>query len=114
MTLNEYQEKARAFRIPTLKCWKSIDRAVDYCALGINEEAGEIAGKVKKTIRDCGENYSPEVLEAIALEAGDVCWYLATLADVIGYTFEDFCKMNLTKLEDRKNRGVLQGNGDNR
>lgn len=112
-TLNEYQNKAKEYLLDPELLEPFVD-GVKYCALGINEEAGEIAGKVKKARRDANEQYDMERKEAIALEIGDVLWYCATLAGHIGYSLEDIARMNIAKLEDRMQRGTMHGSGDYR
>lgn len=85
-----------------------------YPTLGISGETGEVAEKVKKVIRDKGGVASDDDKAAIALELSDVCWYMATLADELGYKLSDIFEMNRAKLASRKERGVLSGSGDNR
>jgi len=80
-----------------------------YVSLGIVNEAGEVAGKVKKLIRD-----GALIERQVADELSDVLWYLAMTADEIGYSLEDIAQINVAKLSDRKDRGVLQGSGDTR
>lgn len=87
---------------------------VMYPALGLAEEAGEVVGKVKKTLRDNAGVFSDERKNGIALEIGDVMWYCAVLADELGYSLGEICLMNYEKLQSRKERGVLGGSGDNR
>jgi NTP pyrophosphatase (non-canonical NTP hydrolase) len=57
---------------------------------------------------------APEDLRALALELGDVLWYVSVLAGELGFDLQEVAKMNLQKLRDRRERGVLQGSGDNR
>lgn len=80
-----------------------------YLALGLADEAGEVAGKIKKLYRD-------GVLDADALakEIGDVMWYLTRLSDWVGRDLSNIIRQNMIKLSDRKNRGVLGGSGDER
>ena len=85
------------------------EKALEYLALGMTSEAGEVAGKVKKLIRD-GRGDK----EAIAYEIGDVLWYCAVLASVLGVSLNTIMKKNLEKLHDRKVRGTLAGSGDDR
>ena len=79
------------------------EKALEYLALGMTSEAGEVAGKVKKLIRD-GEDVEGFEMKKIAIshEIGDVLWYCAMMQD------------NLNKLHGRKERGTLQGSGDDR
>jgi NTP pyrophosphatase (non-canonical NTP hydrolase) len=85
-----------------------------YPVLGICGESGEVAEKAKKIIRDGGGVLTDPDREKIALEASDVCWYLAVLAYELDYTLEEIMQMNLDKLASRQERGVLAGSGDNR
>jgi len=90
-------------------------QALEYLALGLTSEAGEVAGKVKKLIRD-GEDVEGFEMKkvAIASEVGDVLWYCAMLAKEVGVSLNDIMKDNLKKLHGRKERGTLSGSGDNR
>ena len=85
------------------------EQAIPYLTLGLSSEAGEVAGKVKKGIRDGGF----DVMATID-EIGDVFWYLTRLCDELGFNAEDVIYRNYVKLEDRKARGVLGGSGDKR
>jgi len=85
------------------------EKALEYLALGMTSEAGEVAGKVKKLIRD-GEGDKV----AIASEIGDVLWYCAMMAKEVGVPLNTIMKENLKKLHDRKERGTLAGSGDTR
>ena len=91
------------------------NQALEYLALGLTSEAGEVAGKVKKLIRD-GEDVEGFELKkmAIASEVGDVLWYCAMLAKEVGVPLNNIMKDNLKKLHGRKVRGTLHGSGDNR
>jgi NTP pyrophosphatase (non-canonical NTP hydrolase) len=108
MNLNDYFDSAISTAIfPE-------DIGIIYCALALNGEAGEIAEKVKKVIRDKNGLYSEEDRKAIALEIGDLLWYCANLANQFGYDLEEIAKLNMDKLQSRKTRNVLSGSGDNR
>ena len=90
-------------------------QALEYLALGLTSEAGEVAGKVKKIIRDGADIEDYELKKiAIAAEIGDVIWYCAMLAKEVGVPLNDIMKENLKKLHGRKVRGTLHGSGDNR
>lgn len=85
-----------------------------YPALGMTGEAGEVADKVKKVIRDNKSQFTEEKKREIAKEIGDVLWYCAVLAHDIGFTLDEVARMNIEKLKSRQERGVLSGSGDNR
>ena len=90
-------------------------QALEYLALGLTSEAGEVAGKVKKLIRD-GEDVEGFELKklAIASEIGDVLWYCAMMAKEVGVPLNTIMQENLRKLHSRKERGTLSGSGDER
>jgi NTP pyrophosphatase (non-canonical NTP hydrolase) len=91
------------------------EKALEYLALGMTSEAGEVAGKVKKLIRDGEDKEGFEMKKlAIASEIGDVIWYCAMMAKEVGVPLNDIMKENLKKLHGRKERGTLQGSGDDR
>ncbi len=101
--MNDYQRAAVSTAI-----YKQ-EHAVIYPALGLAAEAGEVANKVKKILRD-GEFDR----KAIADEIGDCLWYIAALCRDLNVSMNDVARSNLSKLEDRKKRGVISGSGDNR
>lgn len=108
MTLNEYQDKALETEdYPS-------ELKIILPTLGLTGEAGEVADKVKKVLRDNNGEFTGERTKEIAKELGDVAWYLAVLAHSIGYTLEEICKMNIDKIESRFVRGKIHGEGDNR
>lgn len=88
------------------------DKALEYLSLGLVSEAGEIAGVVKKKIRD--NTYSLEFRDKMKKEMGDLMWYFAQLCDSLDLEFEDILKSNIDKLASRKERNQLMGNGDDR
>lgn len=90
------------------------EHRITYPALGLAGEAGEVADKVKKVIRDNHGDFSPVKCEEIAMEIGDVLWYCAVLADRIGYRLDTIARMNCRKLKSRQLRGKISGSGDNR
>ncbi|MCM1235138.1 MAG: nucleoside triphosphate pyrophosphohydrolase family protein [Ruminococcus flavefaciens] len=108
MTLNDYQKEALKTAV------YPEDKRIIYPALGMCGEAGEVADKVKKVIRDNNQCFDDERKEAIALEIGDVLWYCATLARDLDFSLEAIAQMNIYKLRSRAERGKLGGSGDNR
>ena len=80
-----------------------------YLSLGLVSEAGEVAGKVKKLIRD--GKYDPA---GIVKELGDVFWYAVRLVDAVGYSPDDALTINMAKLSQRKENNTISGSGDER
>ncbi|MEL6962807.1 MAG: nucleoside triphosphate pyrophosphohydrolase family protein [Pseudomonadota bacterium] len=87
---------------------------VTYPALGLASEAGEVAGKVKKVLRDRDGEFGDDQIAAIKDELGDVLWYVATLAADLGLDMADIAAGNVEKLRSRLERNVIQGDGDKR
>ncbi len=89
-------------------------RGVLYVTLGLCGEAGEVAEKVKKTLRDHDGRFNYERRLAIGRELGDVLWYVARMCSELGLTMAEVADLNVTKLDERAARGVIGGEGDNR
>ena len=106
MNFNEYQKIARSTAV------YPEEYKVVYPALGLCGEAGEVADKIKKTIR--GDSTLAQATGDIAMELGDVLWYVATLADDLGVELEDIAKWNVDKLQRRMKSNKIKGDGDNR
>ena len=98
---------------------------ITYLGFGLMAEAGEVADKIAKAVRrgDIVINNNEiiirrgsgeELTQNIAHELGDVLWFVAMLAQRIGYSLEEVMKLNLDKLADRQKRGVIIGDGDKR
>jgi NTP pyrophosphatase (non-canonical NTP hydrolase) len=85
-----------------------------YPTLGLCGEAGEVADKVKKVIRDQQGVFSPPTVAALELELGDVLWYVAQLASELDLDLERVAQANLNKLASRAARNVIAGSGDDR
>lgn len=109
MNFTDYQTKSRA----TAK-YPAIGHGVIYPTLGLVNEAGEVAGKIKKIFRDKDGEISAETREALKAELGDVLWYLAQTCTELGISLDEVAESNLSKLLDRQSRGKIQGDGDNR
>jgi len=103
MDMTKYQ--SQAFTTAT-----ESSKNIYYMALGLTGEAGEIANKIKKVMRDG----APLNQQDIEKELGDVLWYVAGLCTVLGISLDEVARINLEKLADRKRRGVIGGSGDNR
>jgi len=85
-----------------------------YPTLGLCGEAGEVADKVKKVLRDQGGRFDDAVRDDLRLELGDVLWYVAQLATELDLDLEDIAAANLEKLASRAARNVIGGSGDRR
>jgi|SRR5665213_4310760 NTP pyrophosphatase (non-canonical NTP hydrolase) len=108
MTLDEYQKRALSTNInPGTHIF--FDRM-----FGLVGEAGELADKVKKWIRDDNAEWDKLDKHMMMDELGDVLWYVATIAETLGYNLDEVAQHNIDKLASRKNRGKLSGAGDNR
>jgi NTP pyrophosphatase (non-canonical NTP hydrolase) len=108
MGFDDYQKAARRTAI-----YDQRDRVI-YPALGLASEAGEVAGKVKKVLRDQEGDFERAPLEAIKGELGDLLWYVAVLAADLGLSLEEIAAENLAKLDARMAHGTIGGAGDER
>jgi len=109
MTFEEYQVKSRVTAL-----YPDHGNNYVYPTLGLSSEAGEVAGKIKKILRDKGGLLSDDDRQEIAKELGDVLWYVAQIASELKLNLDEVAQNNITKLYSRMDRGVLHGNGDNR
>jgi NTP pyrophosphatase (non-canonical NTP hydrolase) len=106
---SEYQQSSRVTAV-----YPDAGQNIIYPTLGLAGEAGEVAEKVKKMIRDDDGILHDERRDAIAKELGDVLWYVAQVATEAGLELVAIAAANLEKLLSRRDRGVLQGSGDDR
>lgn len=106
MQFKEYQDFTRTTAIYPKA------NAIEYLTLGLASEAGEVAGVVKKKIRD--NTYSLEYQEKLKKEIGDCFWYLARLCDELDLSINEVLTANIEKLQSRKQRDKLTGDGDDR
>ena len=109
MDFNEYQKLAR-----TTAMYDGAGNNYLYPALGICGEAGEVAEKIKRVVRDGRKEVSPDEARAISKELGDVLWYVANMAQELGLSLDEIARDNIAKLKSRAARGVLHGTGDER
>lgn len=105
MEINDYQNNAMMYRMKTANA--------TYALLNLAGEAGEVLSLAAKFIRD-GHMFPEQFKEALCKELGDVMWMVAAIANDNNLKLSDVCQMNLDKLEDRKQRNVITGSGDNR
>ena len=109
MNLNEYQTLALRTANP-----KDKKNEVFHLLLGLCGEAGEIAEKAKKIIRDQDSDFTKFDKDDLTKELGDVLWHIAVLADYFDIELETVGDKNIKKLASRLERGVIGGSGDNR
>lgn len=115
MNLNEYQERAMQ------TCMDSC-RNHAYMLFGLDGEVGELLGKIAKYVRQRkiefnGNSFinlglTDEERYGIKAEIGDCQWFISGIATMFGWPLEEVCQENLDKLASRKERGVIDGNGD--
>ena len=90
------------------------EQAIIYPTLGLTGEAGEVANKVKKIIRD-GTNKNDEgLVQDLSAEIGDCLWYIAVLADDFDIKLSDIASANIEKLALRQKNNTIHGSGDDR
>jgi len=109
MQANDYQNRALETAI-----YPNRGANFVYPTLGLVGEAGEVADKLKKVIRDGDGVLTDTVRDAVAKELGDCMWYVAVLASELDYELSEIMAMNLAKLASRQQRGVISGSGDAR
>ena len=110
INLEEYQ----AFCLSTWTGAETSEIAEMRCVLGISEEAGEVAGKVKKWLRGDYNGNSDAFRDEIQAELGDLLWYITQLHNIYDMIVEDTLVMNVEKLISRQERNVIKGSGDDR
>jgi NTP pyrophosphatase (non-canonical NTP hydrolase) len=105
---NSYQQKARSFAV------YPENMKLLYPVIGLAGESGEVCEKFKKIYRDSEGVISDKNRRLIALELGDVLWYVSNIAADLDLRLSDVARMNIEKLSSREKRGVLKGSGDER
>tara|TARA_Y100001935_G_scaffold253504_1_gene259840 strand:- start:396 stop:725 length:330 start_codon:yes stop_codon:yes gene_type:complete len=109
MDFDSYQIKARETAL-----YPDLGSNNIYPTLGLVGEAGEVAEKVKKVLRDKNGVFDMESKNAIKKELGDVLWYLSNLCTEFNFSLNDVALENLKKLKLRAKSGKISGSGDNR
>ena len=109
MNLNDYQSAALRTARP-----KDANDELFHLLLGLCGEAGEIAEKAKKVVRDHASDFSKLDQDDLTKELGDVLWHIATIAAYFDIRLDDVGTKNIAKLADRLKRNVISGSGDNR
>lgn len=110
LTINDYQKTAHE----TADYPGMVNGDYRYPVMGLSEEAGEVSGKFAKAVRDANGIIDGERREAIKKELGDVCWFVAEISTLLGFTLSEVMQGNLDKLASRRERGVIHGEGDDR
>jgi len=114
LTFDNYEDEATATAV--------YPGDIIYPALALVGEAGEVADKVAKLVRDTEVNlddfhfslFTRDQRRELAKELGDVLWNITMLSVDLGFTLEEIARMNLEKLQSRAERGTIRGSGDNR
>lgn len=111
MWMNEYQALAKRTAV-----YPDQGRMLGmlYAVIGLADEVGEVAGKVKRALRDDGGVLTEARREELLAELGDVLWYVAMLADEVGSPLAQVAAMNIAKLAGRAAAGTIHGEGDKR
>ena len=91
-----------------------MNHPIVYPTVGLVNETGEVAGKIKKIFRDQNGQITEENRQSLKNELGDVLWYLTQICTELGLTLEEVAETNITKLSSRQERDKLGGDGDNR
>ena len=126
MNFNEYQKEAHKTAdyntsLTIGVATKDVDTQVTdfkripaYPLLKITAEAAEILDKVSKVEFRNDTSKGPITEEWLLKEAGDCLWYVSEIATILGVSLETVAEMNIAKLRDRAQRGVIHGSGDTR
>ena len=106
---DDYQKRCKKTAV-----YPKIGKNFTYPTIGLMGEAGEVANKIEKLIRDDGGKITPARREEINAEIGDLMWYVAQLSTELGLKLSDVAKYNLEKLAKRQKENKIHGSGDNR
>ena len=109
MDFETYQNKAKKTAL-----YPNVGNNFIYPTLGLTNESGEVAGKIKKVMRDKGGVIDDDTKIEIKKELGDVLWYLSQLSTELNLSLDEIAEANLQKLSSRMERNQLHGEGDDR
>ena len=132
INFEEYEEQAKKTAI-----YPNIGKNLIYTVMGLAGEAGELANKMKKLMRDYNvkegdtiydildkiQNDSPDkktrdeglkILDSLPGELGGVVWYTALCSYELGYPFDLIATHNLRELRAREVKDKVHGSGDDR
>ncbi|PIT90535.1 MAG: hypothetical protein COU22_01635 [Candidatus Komeilibacteria bacterium CG10_big_fil_rev_8_21_14_0_10_41_13] len=109
MNFKEYQAQSSKTAV-----YPKIGNNFYYPALGLASEAGEVAGKIKKVMRDNNDVVDEDRKADLKKELGDVLWYVSQLATELKLDLNEIAEANVEKLQSRLERGKIGGDGDNR
>ena len=108
--IDEYQNESNLQRLYATR----IDHPIVGPALGLSGEVGEFHDKIKKIFRDKDGQITEDDKRALKLELGDIMWYVVVCAETLGFKMSDILDMNLQKLQSRRQRNQVKGDGDDR
>lgn len=114
MTIQDYSTQALSTDLYDITNQPIDSHAMLEKVFGLVGEAGEVADKFKKLIRDKNAEATDADKKELAKELGDVLWYVNSVGAYLGYSLDEIAQMNLDKVLSRKDRGKIQGSGDNR
>ena len=114
--MNAFDEYQRAAL--TTAEYPNVGENLVYPAMGLAGESGEFCDKVKKMWRNGGamdgHKLTSEKRMEMLKELGDVLWYIAACATEMNASLSFIAQENINKLLDRRARGVIKSEGDNR
>ncbi|HRQ87103.1 MAG TPA: nucleoside triphosphate pyrophosphohydrolase family protein [Candidatus Saccharibacteria bacterium] len=113
MTIEEYSKQALT-TLTDQHGMQDVSPALMAQVLGLLGESGEVAEKFKKVIRDKNGKLTAEDKQELVKELGDILWYVNSVATLLDSNLSEVAEKNLKKLQSRKERGALEGSGDNR
>lgn len=114
MQINDYSDQAISTDLYNREGQPIDSHAMLEKVFGLVGEAGEVAEKFKKLLRDKNGEATDEDKKELAKELGDILWYINSVGIYLGFSLEEIAQINLDKVLSRKSRGVTKGSGDNR